>query len=391
MDRTKIIAIVFLVIVLGLTGITLKIVGDKNALTKERDKLLKEKTDLTEVNDELQGRYNKLERESQEKDDRIQKIQEELDRLTTQKADLQRQRDDLTRQRDELVEKLKEKPKAEAQMQVRPDVSSTGGLTPMSEEYWADFVKAKAALQVQLEDLNRQYNEAKIRMVEFDKVNKELAIKIDELTKERDRLDKDMQIKEREMNNVSRDLVSEREARRIALEELLKLRGENVGLKRELSMLNKEKAQLQSNIKDIVEKKNTLEQKISGVESIMKAKSLELDELQRDLTTTIKGRPEEMTRESASVELPPIVVKPGVDGRGVRGEVLAVNPQEKFIVVNLGENAGVTPGSLMRVMRGSREIGTIEVVETRKEISAADIKEITEGFSIQEGDTVVSR
>jgi chromosome segregation ATPase len=391
MDKTKIIAIVFLVIVLGLTGITLKIIGDKNALTKERDELVKQNKNLNDKNDELQGRYNELERKSQEKDDHIQKMQEELDRLTNQKADLQRQRDDLTRQRDELVEKLKEKPKETQQAQVKAEGVSGGGFTPLSEEYWADFVKAKAALQVQLEELNKQYNDAKIKIVDLEKVNKDLSLKIDEVTKERDRLDRDMRIKEREMNNVSRDLVGEREARRISMEELIKLRGENVGLKRELGLLNKEKAQLQTNIKDIVEKKNALEQKISGVENIMKAKSLELDELQRDLTTTIKGKPEEMTRESASVELPPIVVKPGIGGKGVRGEVLAVNPQEKFVVVNLGENASITPGSLLRVMRGSREIGTIEVVETRKEISAADIKEMTEGFSIQEGDAVVGK
>jgi seryl-tRNA synthetase len=175
------------------------------------------------------------------------------------------------------------------------------------------------------------------------------------------------------------------------MEELVKLRGENVGLKRELTLLNKEKARLQNNIKDIVDKKNVLEQKISGVENIMKEKSMDLEELQQQLTTTIKGRPETAVRETASVELPPIVVKPSVGGRGLRGEVLAVNPEEKFIVVNLGENTGVVPGSLMRVMRGSREIGTVEIVETRKEISAADIKEALDGFAIQEGDIVISK
>jgi chromosome segregation ATPase len=249
----------------------------------------------------------------------------------------------------------------------------------------------KASLQVQLEDLNKQYNESKIKIIELDKLNKDLTLKLDDLTKERDRLDTEIQIKSREMNNISRDLVSEREARRIAMEELNKLRGENVSLKRELGLLSREKAQLQTNIKEVLDKKNALEQKISSVENIMKAKSLEIDELQRDLTTTIKSKPEALSRESASVELPPIVVKPGIGGRSLRGEILAVNPQEKFVVVNLGENAGITPGSVMRVMRGSREIGTIEVVETRKEISAADIKEMTDGFSIQEGDAVVSR
>jgi len=42
-------------------------------------------------------------------------------------------------------------------------------------------------------------------------------------------------------------------------------------------------------------------------------------------------------------------------------------------------------------MRGDKEIATVEVIETRREISAADIKEVIGGFSIKEGDIVISR
>jgi hypothetical protein len=200
-----------------------------------------------------------------------------------------------------------------------------------------------------------------------------------------------MQIKIRTMNIVSRDLVNEREARKIAMNELSKLRAENSNLKRELVILNKEKVRLQENMQDVVEKKNTLQQKISGVENVMKEKSLELEELQKELTTTIKGDKGVISRETASVELPPIVVKPGLGPRGLRGQVLAVNNDERFIVVNMGESSGVGPGNQLKVFRGNKEIGTVEVIETRKDISAADIKDIAPGVAIQEGDAVITK
>jgi hypothetical protein len=68
-----------------------------------------------------------------------------------------------------------------------------------------------------------------------------------------------------------------------------------------------------------------------------------------------------------------------------------VNNEEKFVVLDLGESSGARPGLQLRVMRGDKNIATVEVIETRKDISAADIKEIISGVTIQEGDVVVSR
>ncbi|MEI8350420.1 MAG: hypothetical protein WCI77_09760 [Candidatus Omnitrophota bacterium] len=391
MDKAKIIPIIFLVIVIAMGLVAFMFYSEKNKLTDANKKLEVERGNLIEERDALQNRYNGLEREKNEVDDKRQKAEEELSRIQRERDDLQKRYDDLTRQRDELVEKLKSQPKPEAATvmvtEKRPEAVASAG----SEEYWADYIKIKAAMEVKLEDMGKQLADTKIRMAEMEKLNKELTMKIDELTKERDRVEQAMSIKVREYSIVSRDLVNEREARKIAMNELMKLRGENDSLKREIVLLGKEKMRLQTNIKDVSERKVALENRISGAESIMKEKSLELEELQKELVTTIKGEREITSQESASVELPPIVVKPGSGARGLRGEVLAVNPEEKFVVVNIGEAAGITPGSQLRVLRRNKEVGTIEVIETRKDISAADVKELLAGFTIQEGDTVISK
>ena len=390
MDKAKIIPVIFLVIILLLAGVAYKFYSDNNSLTVEKKKLAAEVSNLSKERNDLSDKNSKLERERQTFEEKIQTVSAQLDSITKERDEWKKKSDDMSRERDALVEKLKEKPKVDV-VQVQTSAQQSVTATPASEEYWADFVRMKAALEIKVEDLNKQLSDTKMKLAEFDRSNKELTIKIDEVSKERDRVEKDMEIKERTMNIMSRDLVSEREARKIAMEELAKLRSENVGYKRELVMLNKEKVTLQGNVKDASDKRDTLEQKISGVENVMKGKSLELEELQKELTTTIKGDTGVTTRETTSVELPPIVVKSGSGPKGLRGEVLAVNPEEKFIVVNLGEASGVGPGNQLKVLRKNKEIGSVEIIETRKDISAADIKNVAPGVNIQEGDIVVTQ
>ncbi|MCK9614936.1 MAG: hypothetical protein M0R48_05455 [Candidatus Omnitrophica bacterium] len=389
MDKTKLIPVIFLILVLLLGGAAIMLYTEKGKLAEDNKILAKDKGILTEERDNLRDSNNKLERDKQSYEERIQSITSKLTDIEKERDDWKKKFEDTSSERDALVEKLKEKPKVEVAQSAT--AGTTSAQTPISEEYWADFVKVKAALEVKVEDLNKQLNEAKLKLSELDRSNKELSSKLDELSKEKERVENEMEIKERTMRIVSRDLVSEREARKIAMEELNKLRGENVNLRRELVVLNKEKVQLQTNIMDVSEKKGVLEDKISGVENVMKEKSLELEELQKELTTTIKGDGKVASRETASVELPPIVVKSGAGPRGLKGEILAVNPEERFVVVNMGETSGVGPGNELKVLRKNKEIGRIQIIETRKDISAADIKDVAPGVNIQEGDIVITR
>jgi len=188
------------------------------------------------------------------------------------------------------------------------------------------------------------------------------------------------------------DLVSEREERASAVTELRKLRSENVSLKREIVLANKEKMKLQDTLKITLDKKASLENRIADAENVLKEKSLAFEDLQQQLENAIVGSKRIVASESASVQLPPIVVKPESPGlRGLRGEVIAVNQEEKFVVVDIGEASGLRPGALLKVMRGDREIASLEVIETRREISAADIREVIGAAAIQEGDIVISR
>jgi chromosome segregation ATPase len=261
-----------------------------------------------------------------------------------------------------------------------------------SEEHWADFVKKKAALEVTLAGLNKSLLDAKNKIAELGKNNKELSIKIDQLTKEKQRLSESIKFKERTLRVMSMDLVSEREERSVAVKEVGKLRGENIGLKRELVLANKEQMKLQNDFKSTLNRKDALERRIMEAENVLREKSLAFEELQGRLRQAIAGGRKIIASESAAVELPPIVVKPTIPGLGgIRGEIIAVNREENFVVIDAGEASGLRPGAILKTMRGNREIATLEVIETRREISAADVVETLGGFYLQEGDVVISR
>jgi len=88
----------------------------------------------------------------------------------------------------------------------------------------------------------------------------------------------------------------------------------------------------------------------------------------------------------------PIVVKPNTSALvDVRGEIIAVNHEEKFVVIDIGEASGLRPGAILKIMRGDKNVGSVEVIEMRKEISAADIKEVVDGYVVQEGDIALSQ
>jgi hypothetical protein len=390
----KIIPIILLILILLIGGIAFSFYNAKEQIKAEKEEVEKERDSLAGENDSLRSKNSRLERDKTELEQRLNAVNAELSRLEQERDTWRTKWEEVSRERDALVEQIKQ-PTQRAEVGVTPmsqPVQVTMPTTGVSEEHWADFVKKKATLEAQTDVLNQNLLEAKSKISQLDKDNKELSIKIDQLAKERERLGEEIRFKERTLRVMSMDLVSEREERGAAVKELRKLRSENVSLKQELVLANKEKMRLQDTLKETTERKQMLEDRIAEAENVLKEKSLAFSELQDQLQRAIAGGKRVMATESASVELPPIVVKPDAPGlRGLRGEIIAVNREEKFVVVDIGESSGLRPGALLKVMRGDREIATIEVIETRKEIAAADVKEVIGGLSLQEGDVVISR
>ncbi len=389
--NTKLITVILVIIVLAVGLVAFSFYTQKNALAVKTTNLAKEKNDLLGEVNNLRYKFQQIESEKDSLSQKITLTEQELAKVEQEKNRLGQRLEELSQERDALVERLKTAPK-KVEVVSTPQEAEAGSLVGASEEHWADFVKKKASLEAALSGLNQNLLDAKNKIAELENNNKELSIKIDELSKDKERFSEDINFKERTLRVMSMDLVAEREQRSLAVKEVKKLRSENMSLKRELVLANKEQIELQNSLKDIFEKKDALEKQINEAENILKEKSLAFDQLQERLKTAIAGGKKIVASETAAVELPPIVVTPTAPGlKGIRAEVIAVNQEENFVVVDAGEEAGLRPGAPLKAVSGDNEIAILEVIETRREISAADIVEVRGGFPLQEGDIVISR
>ena len=96
----------------------------------------------------------------------------------------------------------------------------------------------------------------------------------------------------------------------------------------------------------------------------------------------------------ASIELPPIVVKAEEEAPAaplrltkkqivekqtfeIAGRIITVNTKYKFAVIDIGRDEGVEKGMNFDVYRKGEKVGRVEVIETRQNISACDVKEIS--------------
>jgi hypothetical protein len=128
------------------------------------------------------------------------------------------------------------------------------------------------------------------------------------------------------------------------------------------------------------------------METILKDKLLQVDDMKRQLGMGERGSAvSQEGQQQGSVELPPIVVRSSSGGSSEapveqQGEVLLVNKENNFIIVNLGENVGMKVGDSLRVFRDDKAIATIEVIQLRKNFSACDIKSAS--TSIKIGDKI---
>lgn len=75
---------------------------------------------------------------------------------------------------------------------------------------------------------------------------------------------------------------------------------------------------------------------------------------------------------------------------GIEGKIAAVNPSWNFVVLNIGENNGVTKDSEMVVQRGGQAIAKIKVTSVEPLTSIGDIvpNSVAPGSAVQVGDQV---
>lgn len=394
---SKIIPVIFLFIAVVIcAGIAYKYYSDANTLEQQNISLTQEIDDLYKKNSDLSQDAKKAKREADLSQKQLGSLKGKYASLENLVKDWESRYDELLLEKQEIEKQLKEKPKptpvvsSAIEKTVKPELVMPD--EAKSDVYWGDVLQERALLRVNVEKLAQKLKSYQSDRAEYEAKNTELMMKLDDVEQKVKALLQDLSDKEKAISDLSNDVVTERKKREELAKQNMLMKNSNMELKHELVSTKKQKANLQKKYEEVLAKATSLEKQVNEIETVMFQKKMLFSELEQKLSAAVTGKSvdnKNLKVTAESVELPPIVVKPDIAVHSLKGEVLALNKNDNFVIINIGQDTGVKPGMSFNVLRGEDVIGKLEVIETRREISAADIKEMYAGGSIREGDVVV--
>ncbi|MFA5117193.1 MAG: hypothetical protein WC486_07965, partial [Candidatus Omnitrophota bacterium] len=192
-------------------------------------------------------------------------------------------------------------------------------------------------------------------------------------------------------DNLSAELVREKKDKIDLTNQLKTLNAEYTSIVRQLKNLNNMKVQLDNKLQETEKDKMALQGRINELSNQIQSVEVSKQQVVQEAQAQASMAAVAAGSSKQSVELPPIIVRSAEAPAGkpvqYAGKVLAINRENNFVVIDLGEEKGMRPGVTLGIYnRGGNKIGSIEVVQIRRLISACDIKEEVAPISI--GDEV---
>jgi type II secretory pathway pseudopilin PulG len=379
-------------LIIGLIGflllsviVSLQTYTTKLNLQKEKDKLAADIQTLTQKVDKTQ-QENKL------LGDKFAVLNKDLEKLNKEKEDFQKKFDLLNREKSELIDRLKNQKSAAATQEAASAGSAPSVPSGKDEAYWAGVLKAKTDLEIQLTTLRSELKTASINNEQIQREKNALQLDLTTFTREKEDLQRQVEYNKKLLDSIAQELVREKNDKIQIQESIKMLKGENEVLIRQVKSLSNRRYSLEQKVQELQEGKFAIERRFNDMEDKLSQKVSMVDGLKDELEVIRSGasaaqvpeRQETASVNKGPVELPPIVVRPtGSTESQVRiqegttvagGKVLAINRESNFVIIDLGEDAGVRIGDAFKVNRVDKTIALLEVIQTRKNISACDIK-----------------
>jgi len=391
-------------IIIGLAIFTLACLFLFVQAFRAKQDLMRERDDLKTENTSLNTKVDKLTVSLRSYETRITSLTKDLEDVSQQKEDLDKKYEEANKAKEELSQKLKEQAK---QIERSPEKPGQQEASPQANDtYWADVLRAKGELELQLANLRNDFKSLQITNEQAQREKSNLELELNNLKRENGDLKRQIDYNQKLADSIAQELVREKNDKAQIQDNYKTVRNENASLSRQLKILSERKVNLEKRITDLQIKKTELEQRFSQMETMLTERVTQIGGLQQRMDDFKSGVIGPSVQEEAkgpqkdSVELPAIVVRPqqvgaaenkpgddsGVSPASPAGTILAVNKESNFVIINLGQEAGLKTGDLLKVYRGDRAIAGIEVIQVRRDISACDIKR--EADPIKIGDLV---
>ncbi len=383
-QKIKFIIIGLAVILIISLFINLQVMVSKQAVERDRDVLQNEKAGLLAKIDSTLKDNKRLEDKINLTNKDIEKLTRDLDRAARDKSDVQRRYDNLSKEKDALVEQLKSHPVVAEQREAKEEVVRPVYTTATTEDtYWAGILKAKADLELKLNNLRSELRVDKIDNEKLQREKSSLSLELKNLEMQNTDIKRQLEYNQQVTDALTQELVREKNDKIKIQEEIKVLRNDSASLRRQIEGVSIRKSKLEEKVAELEVKNSELERSLNKAQG---QQSAQAGVLKQQLGQDKQDRKE-------SVELPPIVVRPQKEvspspvNNIQNGKISLVNRENKFVIMSLGEDSGVRVGDVFKVYRANKEIAAIEAIRVRRDITACDIK--NESMPIAIGDIVL--
>ncbi|MFA5260034.1 MAG: hypothetical protein WC450_02265 [Candidatus Omnitrophota bacterium] len=395
--------------------------SDKSKLSLEKQmddfqqrekKYILENKDLQEKLKEAEKKKAELEERLGSFDGDMESLNKQIADLTSERAALQEKMAALEKERNTLLAKVKEKSEpqvvykyveretgapvepptvaanpAAGKNPEEPSVSeqkpamTAPDVSPDNETYWAQVIREKTALELEVDALKKKLDANMLELEAFKKSNSDLELEIAELANTKDSIEREIKHGKDLADNLSLALARAENDKEFLNGRFAKLNDENSTLREQIKDLTSTKIALEKSIVRLQDEKKDVERKLMETEHVIQNRIDEIWQIKDSLEKNFQ-----MSGASAGeVELPPIVVSAAGETLigpqevvltvpGFNGNIVSVNDENNFVIVDLGQNDGLKLGDNMSVYRGAEYVAALEVIQVRKDIAAADIK-----------------
>lgn len=189
-----------------------------------------------------------------------------------------------------------------------------------------------------------------------------------------------------EQDNKISGLMDELELEKGLKEELKK---ENANLKTQMDSIDAELKKFQDDVIAIQERNTLLESELTSAKDLRDQVAAKLQEAEAKIKD-LEGK----VSTSTAVDLEKIVVTPEETLGQIKnseGQVLKVNPENNFVIIDLGSSSGISENTIVQFYRGQSLLGEGKVTRAQSIMSAVDVLSPLSADSLQISDKVIIR
>lgn len=363
-----------------------------------KEKLYNEYTNLEELFNTTMDRLNteltSLAKEKTELQSKLGAIEDRFNALEASHSIIKSERETVRGERDSLKRELASVKKGRAFLEKR--------LKEMeSDMFLAGLLKQKVGLEVEINRLKNDFAPKEEEISRLKAENSAKDLRIVKLEEDKISIAKRMDNVEQVAQILSSDLLKEKDENKEDKNMSEKIAMENNVLKSKIS----EFEEIAKEYNNLLAEKEEMKMNLARLESDIEYKNMEINKfkiaLQEKASDTGEIRAEAY-HSPEEVDLPPIVAQktakltnPSIERIGenteLRGRVVTVNKEHNFVVIDLGKQDGLSIGNKFNVYRKDMFLGSVEIIQARDRIAAADIKNLEEGMEIEINDTVIKR